>query len=72
MSQPSLLLTVGEIARRLDTKVHQVEYVIRSRRIEASSWAGHARVFSEATLDRIRGELARARSSGLTRKDQPV
>lgn len=59
MSQLPLLLTVGEIARRLDTKVHRIEYVIRSRRIEAAGWAGHARVFSEASFDRIASELSR-------------
>ena len=59
MSQPPLLLTVGEIARRLDTKVHRVEYVIRSRNIEATSWAGHARVFTDAAFDHIAGELSR-------------
>ena len=35
MEQPKSLLTVGEIARRLDAKVHQIEYVIRSRQIPA-------------------------------------
>ncbi|EMI20656.1 hypothetical protein RMSM_02424 [Rhodopirellula maiorica SM1] len=59
MSEPPLLLTVGEIARRLDTKIHRIEYIIRSRRIEASGWAGHARVFSQANLDHIASELSR-------------
>jgi hypothetical protein len=59
MSQPPLLLTVGEIARRLDTKVHRVEYIIRSRNIEATGWAGHARVFSQANLTHIASELRR-------------
>jgi hypothetical protein len=59
MSQPPLLLTVGEIARRLDTKVHRIEYIIRSRNIEATGWAGHARVFAEASLAHIAGELRR-------------
>jgi hypothetical protein len=59
MSQPPQLLTVGEIARRLQTKVHRVEYVIRSRHIEASGWAGHARVFSEAAFERIKSEIKR-------------
>lgn len=59
MSQPPLLLTVGEIARRLDTKVHRIEYIIRSRNIEATGWAGHARVFSQANLDHIASELTR-------------
>lgn len=59
MSQPQTLLTVGEIARRLEERIHRIEYVIRSRRIEASGWAGHARVFSQANLDHIASELRR-------------
>ena len=59
MSQPPLLLTVGEIARQLDTKVHRIEYIIRSRNIEATGWAGHARVFSQASFAHIAGELSR-------------
>lgn len=59
MSEPPLLLTVGEIARRLNTKVHRIEYIIRSRGVVASGWAGHARVFSEAAFRRIEGELIR-------------
>jgi hypothetical protein len=59
MSQLPLLLTVGEIARRLNTKVHRIEYIIRSRKIEATGWAGHARVFSQANLDHIASELTR-------------
>ncbi|MCM2369438.1 hypothetical protein [Aporhodopirellula aestuarii] len=59
MSQPPLLLTVGEIARRLDTKIHRIEYIIRSRRIEATGCAGHARVFSQASLDHIASKLSR-------------
>ena len=59
MSEPSSLLTVGEIARRSQTKVHRVEYIIRSRNIQPIGWAGHARVFSDASLDHITSELRR-------------
>ena len=59
MEQPESPLTVGEIARRLDEKVHRIEYVIRSRQIPAVGWAGHARVFSEAAYQRIESELVR-------------
>ena len=59
MSQPPLLLTVGEIARRLQTKVHRVEYVIRSRKVQPIGWAGHARVFSDASYTYIENELRR-------------
>ena len=68
MSQPPLLLTVGEIARRLQTKVHRIEYIIRSRNIEASGWAGHARVFSDAAFQRIESELARMEADRRHRK----
>ncbi len=59
MEQIESLLTVGEIARQLDEKIHRVEYVIRSRQIPAVGWAGHARVFSRASLERIVSELRR-------------
>ena len=55
-SAPSLL-TVGEIARRLDTSVHQVEYVIQARSISPCGWAGNARVFAEDALETIAVEL---------------
>ena len=53
------LPTVGEIARRLDEPLHRVEYVIRSRRIDEAGRAGNARVFSEADVNYIAGELRR-------------
>lgn len=56
------MLTVGEIARRLGQKIHRIEYMIRSRRIEPSGWAGHARVFNENDLAFIAGELRRIAS----------
>jgi len=65
MTEPETLLTVGEIARRLGREVHRVEYVIRSRRIRPSGWAGHARVFRDADLEYIAAELQRiARERG--------
>jgi hypothetical protein len=51
--------TVGEIARRLVQPVHRVEYVIRSRKITPISRAGNARVFADADVQRIAGELRR-------------
>jgi len=59
MTEPETLLTVGEIARRLDQALHRVEYVIRSRNIRTAGWAGHARVFRDADLVRIAAELNR-------------
>lgn len=59
MKQSQSLLTVGEIARRLGTKVHRVEYVIKSRKVQPIGWAGHARVFSSASYTHIENELRR-------------
>ena len=51
--------TVGEIARRLNEPIHRIEYVIRPRRIQPASRAGNCRVFSDADVDHIAGELRR-------------
>jgi len=59
MSEPESLLTVGEIARRLRQPLHRVEYVIRTRNIPPTGWAGHARVFHDTDLMWIASELAR-------------
>jgi hypothetical protein len=53
------LSTIGEIARRFDASVHQVEYVLRTRDIAESAWAGHARVFGPTEVERIGVELRR-------------
>ena len=52
-----LMLTVGEIARRLDASVHRVEYVIRARGVSPYGWAGNARVFAEGAVETIAVEL---------------
>ena len=52
-----LMLTVGEIARRLNTSVHRVEYVIRARGISPCGWAGNARVFAEDAVETVAVEL---------------
>ena len=57
--KPVVHATVGEIARRLSEPVHRVEYIISARRVQPAGWAGNARVFSEADVDRIAGELRR-------------
>ncbi len=58
-SAPIVQPTVGEIARRIGQPVHRVEYVIRSRNIQPTGIAGNARVFSDADVERIAGELHR-------------
>jgi DNA-binding transcriptional MerR regulator len=57
------LLTVSEIARRLDVPVHVVTYVVKTRRIQPQRWAGHARLFDERAVLRIQSELNRIRSA---------
>jgi Ni,Fe-hydrogenase III large subunit len=56
------LNTVGTIADRLATPVHQIEYVIRARGIQACGRAGNARVFDEPAVERIASELKRIAS----------
>lgn len=53
--------TVGQVAHELGEPLHRVEYVIRSRGIEASSRVGILRVFDLAAVDRIRAALKRDR-----------
>jgi hypothetical protein len=55
------LLTVTEIARRFNVPPHAVTYVIKTRGIRTNRWAGHARLFDEAAVDRIASELDRIR-----------
>jgi hypothetical protein len=51
--------TVGEIARRVGVPIHRVEYVIRTRNIHPTGWAGNARVFTDAEVAYIASELRR-------------
>ena len=54
MANPTVMMpTVGEIARRLGTSVHRIEYIVRSRRIQPCGLAGNARVFTDADVSRI-------------------
>ena len=48
-----LVLTVGQIASRLDEPLHRIEYAIKSRNIKPVALAGHARIFEERVLERI-------------------
>ena len=52
-------LTIGVIAEQLSCPVHRVVYVINSRSIRASLWAGHARVFDEAAVNQIATAIKR-------------
>ena len=57
--EPTRALTVGEIAVRLGQPVHRIEYVIDSRGLRPTVWAGHARIFSESDLQFIESVLHR-------------
>ena len=59
MISAPILLTIGEIARRLSKPVHRIEYVIRARAIRPSGWAGNARVFPEDAVEIVDAELRR-------------
>ena len=52
------LLTVGEIARRLQQPIHRIEYLIRTRKIVPTSVAGNARVFTEADVAFLESTIA--------------
>jgi hypothetical protein len=53
------LLTVGEIARRLDRPMHRIEYLLRSRHVKPSGRAGNALVYGESDVTFIAAELQR-------------
>jgi len=57
--EPARALTVGTIALRLGQPLHKIEYIIASRNLQPTVWAGHARVFSESDLQFIAGVLRR-------------
>ncbi len=59
LTSPPRLITVGEIARRTNSSIHRVEYVIRSRGIKPQGRAGNARIFSESDVELIANELHR-------------
>ncbi len=56
---PPALPTVGVIAKRHDAEIHQVEYVIRTRRLQPVGRAGSAFIYSDNDVDFIGHELRR-------------
>jgi hypothetical protein len=59
MTTSQVMLTVGEIARRLGEPVHRIEYILRTRDIRPSGIAGICRVYAEDDVERIAAELRR-------------
>lgn len=57
--QEFLVLTIGEIARRVGVELHRVDYIVRSRQIEPLARAGNSRIFSVGAAERIAWELRR-------------
>jgi hypothetical protein len=51
------LLTIGQIAKRLNEPLHRVRYALDRRGIEPVGRAGNVRVFAETDLDRIAAAL---------------
>lgn len=69
ISAPALL-TIGEIARRLNEPIHRIEYVIRARRIRPCGRAGNARVFGEESVEAISLELHRINAAKGREQDE--
>jgi hypothetical protein len=57
MSSETVLVTVGDIARRLGVPMHRVQYVILARGIKAAGRAGVLRLFDAEAVGRITAEL---------------
>ncbi len=56
-SHPPFLDTSGRVAAKLGVPVHRVQYVLKSRQIVPSAFAGRLRLFNRAAVARIRHEL---------------
>lgn len=54
--------TIGELAKGFRVRPADVEYILRSRQIEASDRLGFIRLFDKAARDRIGEELANVKS----------
>lgn len=52
-----VLLTVGEIARRLDQPLHRIRYLIDARGVKPVAKAGHAWVYDQDALQRLGAEF---------------
>lgn len=57
--RPPRLVTAGVMAERLGVPLHRVQYVLRTRQVRVSAYAGRLRLYDRAAVERVRGELAR-------------
>ena len=57
------LMTLGQIARRLDQPIHRVKYAIERYRIEPTQRAGILRLWNEDGLARIERSVRRLSSA---------
>jgi len=56
------VLTVGDLARLLGQPVHRIQYLLKSRGIQAAARAGNLRVFDDSVLPLLRRALIDADS----------
>jgi hypothetical protein len=59
MTLSAQIVSLGEIARRLDVPIHRVEYVIRTRSVKPTLIAGGRHFYSEGSVQRIGSEIKR-------------
>jgi hypothetical protein len=59
MASVQQFVTIGDIAQTVGRPIHQVNYVIKTRRIPSCGRAGTTRVFDVQAVERIRAELQR-------------
>ena len=59
LARPAPLMSIGAIARRLGVGIHQVQYVVTTRKIGETMHHRELRVFDGEGMSRIREALAR-------------
>lgn len=57
MTDVLALSTIGEIARLLGARTHQIRYIIWKRKIRPHARAGRMWLYSDTAIDQIRQEL---------------
>jgi hypothetical protein len=52
-ARPAAAITIGAIARNLREPLHRIEHVLRTRKIEPVSVAGHVRIFDQDAVEQV-------------------